>query len=81
MFGNCFKSHYSLKTYSMSLSICPNKSIFDKRKIANNAIDYRLQSIVPALELEIDSEKVIDYRDKSIFDKRKEETNQYSKEN
>jgi len=47
--------------------------IFDKRKVENNAIDYRLQLIVPALGLEIGSEKVIVYRDKSIFDKRKVE--------
>jgi len=32
-------------------------------------------SIEPALGLEIDSEKVIDYRDQSVFDKRKVENN------
>jgi len=31
-----------------------DESIYDKRKVENNAIDYRLQSIVPGLGLEID---------------------------
>jgi len=35
-----------------------DKPIFEERKVENNAIDYRLQSIFPALELEINSEKV-----------------------
>jgi len=52
-----------------------DKSIFHKRKVENNIIDYGLQSIVPALGLEMDSEKVIDYRDKSIFDKREADNN------
>jgi len=43
-------------------------------------MNYRLQSIVSALGLEIDtgSEKIIDYRSKSIFDKIKVEMSQYS---
>jgi len=42
-----------------------DESIFDKRKVENNTIDYRYQSIVLSLGLELQSEKVIDYRDKS----------------
>jgi len=48
-----------------------DESIFDKRKVKNNTIDYQLQSIVPTLGLEINSRKVIDYREKLIFDKEK----------
>jgi len=61
------KNRYSIKKSRDEL-------IFNKRKVENNAIEYRLQSIVPALGLKIDREK-IDYRNKSIFDKRKVETN------
>jgi len=32
-----------------------DESIFNKRKVENSAIDYRLQLIVPALGFEIDS--------------------------